>query len=103
MQSDPHGVVTLDVCDSGKGFSRIPLMPAAPYSESGRGLYIVAQLGTQLTSSRLTRGNKVSVVLPIVAKRGHIHMVEEQQTFADEVRTEAREENQSPSSAEGRE
>jgi anti-sigma regulatory factor (Ser/Thr protein kinase) len=74
-RSDTHGLVTLDVCDTGDGFTPVPSLPATPYSESGRGLYIVAQLCARLATSRLTNGHKVSVVLPVVAQRGQNHLV----------------------------
>jgi anti-sigma regulatory factor (Ser/Thr protein kinase) len=77
VQSDAHGLVTLDVCDSGEGFVLTYSLPAIPYSESGRGLYIVAQLCTDLSSVRLANGNKVSAVLPVIAEISNLHLVEE--------------------------
>lgn len=49
VRSDADGRVTLDVCDSGSGFTLVSPSPASPYSERGRGLHIVAQLCARVT------------------------------------------------------
>lgn len=67
VTSDRHGLVTLNVCDTGPSFTiASPTLPS-PLSESGRGLYIIAALCPSLKSTRTRYGNKVSVVLPVLA------------------------------------
>ncbi|HEY8297424.1 MAG TPA: ATP-binding protein [Candidatus Baltobacteraceae bacterium] len=76
VESDAHGLVTLDVCDSGAGFVLMHSLPPRN-SESGRGLFIVAQLCTNLSSTRLVSGNKVSVVLPVIAAVSDLHLADD--------------------------
>jgi len=66
-RSDHHGLVTLNVCDTGPAFTIAPALPVSLLSESGRGLYVVSRLGAHLSSMRTEIGNKVSAVLPVLA------------------------------------
>ncbi len=54
VQSNERGMVTMDVCDSGPGFSIEPALPV-PDCESGRGVYIVSQLCEKLSSTKTGR------------------------------------------------
>jgi anti-sigma regulatory factor (Ser/Thr protein kinase) len=65
--SDGLGLVTLAVSDTGPAFTVAPALPASLLSESGRGLYVVSKLCAHLSSMRTEIGNKVSVVLPVLA------------------------------------
>ncbi|MGA8533213.1 MAG: ATP-binding protein [Candidatus Tumulicola sp.] len=80
LQSDSKGVVTLDVCDSGGGFILAPSLPSVITALGGRGLYIVSRLCSSLVATRMEGGNKVSAVLPVVAKASYLHLVEEKRT-----------------------
>ena len=66
-RSDRRGRVTLNVFDTGPAFKVAPALPASLLSESGRGLYVVSQLGMRLSSIRTEIGNKVSAILPVLA------------------------------------
>jgi anti-sigma regulatory factor (Ser/Thr protein kinase) len=66
-RSDSRGSVTLNVFDTGPAFKIAPALPASLSSESGRGLYVISQLCAHLSSIRTEIGNKVSVVLPVLA------------------------------------
>lgn len=68
LQSDVHGLVMLDVCDTGDAFAIAPALPATLFSASGRGLYIVSQLCPYLSSTRTANGNRVSAILPVMAE-----------------------------------
>ncbi|MGZ3497970.1 MAG: ATP-binding protein [Vulcanimicrobiaceae bacterium] len=68
VRSDARGLVTLDVCDTGVGFAIAPALPLGG-SESGRGLYIISRLCPHLSSARTITGNRVRVVLPVIAQR----------------------------------
>ncbi len=60
----------LHVLDEGTGFSRFPELPRNLYSESGRGLYIVATLAEEFTVARRpTQGSHARVVLAARAGR----------------------------------
>lgn len=60
----PLGDPVLHVIDRGKGFIRDPALPLDPLSESGRGLYIIAQLTRDLRIERIPGyGNHVSAAL----------------------------------------
>jgi anti-sigma regulatory factor (Ser/Thr protein kinase) len=67
VQLDWSGVhPVLHVTDRGKGFIRDPALPADVLSESGRGLYIIAQLTGNVRIERIPGyGNHVAVVLRI--------------------------------------
>lgn len=67
-RSDRHGIVTLNVYDTGPPFTAAPALPVSLLSESGRGLYVISQLCAHLSSMRTEIGNKVSVVLPVMAE-----------------------------------
>lgn len=71
VQADQGGVVTMNICDSGNGFE----LEASLLAEDGLGLYIVSRLCSQLSSTRIPGGNKVSVVLPVLAKTDRLHVV----------------------------
>ena len=75
VQADPAGLVTLNICDSGNGFDLEPSLPNAALAKGGRGLYIVSCLCSRLSSTRIPGGSKVSVVLPVLAKPIHLHLV----------------------------
>jgi anti-sigma regulatory factor (Ser/Thr protein kinase) len=66
-RSDGRGRMTLNVYDTGPPFTVAPALPVSLLSESGRGLYVISQLCAQLSSMRTEIGNKVSVVLPVLA------------------------------------
>jgi len=66
-RSDRRGRMTLNVFDTGPAFKLAPALPALLLSESGRGLYVVSQLCSQLSSIRTEVGNKVSAILPVFA------------------------------------
>lgn len=66
---DVFGSVTLEVCDTGPAFTLSPSLPSEVFSASGRGLYVVSRLCRQMTAIRTTVGNRVRVVLPVVASR----------------------------------
>lgn len=74
VRADRGGVVTMNICDSGSGFELEPSL-LAYLAEDGRGLYIVSRLCSQLSSTRIPGGNRVSVVLPVLAKPTHLHVV----------------------------
>lgn len=80
LQSDSKGRVTLDVCDTGCGFNLDPSLPLVATALGGRGLYIVSRLCESLTATRIEGGNKVSAVLPVIAKASHLHLVQERLT-----------------------
>jgi signal transduction histidine kinase len=62
---------TLHVVDRGPGFDSDPRLPGDPYSEAGRGLYIVSVLGMDLRAEQVPgRGNHVSVTLPVPKRCG---------------------------------
>ena len=82
LLSDSSGRVTLDVCDSGCGFILDPSLPSDASALGGRGLYIVSRLCSSLIATRMEDGNKVSAVLPVIAKASHLHLVEERLTSA---------------------
>jgi anti-sigma regulatory factor (Ser/Thr protein kinase) len=68
VQSDATGAVVLDVYHSGDGF--IPLTSLPPSTQlGGRGLYLVSRLGYRLSAIRTKGGNKVTVTLPVRARR----------------------------------
>ncbi len=57
---------TLHVIDRGMGFIRDPALPADPLSESGRGLYIIAQLGAGTRVERIPGyGNHIAVTFSL--------------------------------------
>lgn len=74
VRSEADGSVTIDVCDGGKAFELRPSRPS-DFSERGRGLSIVGQLSRRLTVANIESGNKVTAVLPVVAKRSVVHLV----------------------------
>jgi anti-sigma regulatory factor (Ser/Thr protein kinase) len=83
VRADADGTVTIHVCDTGLGFSLAPSLPP-PLSESGgRGLYIVSKLCSGLARSRIEGGNKVSAVLPVIAKPSRLHLVRERPAMED--------------------
>ena len=86
VQSDCAGVVTIDVYDTGDGFILAPTLPPPLSENGGRGLYIVSQLCSGLTLARVNAGNKVSAVLPVVAKPSHLHLVGERSGTAKQPR-----------------
>jgi serine phosphatase RsbU (regulator of sigma subunit)/anti-sigma regulatory factor (Ser/Thr protein kinase) len=58
----------LHVLDEGTGFSRFPELPRNLFSESGRGLYIIATLAEEFTVARRpTQGSHARVVLAVRA------------------------------------
>jgi PAS domain S-box-containing protein len=60
----PGAEPVLHVIDRGRGFIRDPALPLDPLSESGRGLYIIAELARELRIERIPGyGNHVSVAL----------------------------------------
>lgn len=63
-----RGFVTLDVYDTGVAFTATPNLPSLN-TESGRGLYIISKICPRMNLTRTERGNKVSVTLPVSAKR----------------------------------
>jgi len=65
-QADAHGLVRLDVCDTGKAFDLEATLPP-PESECGRGLYIVSKLCPSLAATGTASGKTVSAVLPVRA------------------------------------
>ena len=83
LRLDAQGLVTLEVCDSGPGFTLAASLPASAYTERGRGLYIVSQLGTDLAATNTTQGARVSVVLPVEAEIVRLHLVLEIQSVGD--------------------
>jgi two-component sensor histidine kinase len=66
-----HEHAVLHVLDDGPGFWLNPKLPAEPYSERGRGLYIVAELAREFTSSArtLTSGTHARAVLSGTLRR----------------------------------
>ncbi|HZZ64142.1 MAG TPA: SpoIIE family protein phosphatase [Candidatus Baltobacteraceae bacterium] len=61
-----HAHPVLHVTDRGRGFVRDPGLPLDPLSESGRGLYIVAELGLSLRIERIAGyGNHIAAELPV--------------------------------------
>ncbi len=67
VRSEADGRLTLEILDSGRGFTLQPSLPHTS-SELGRGLYIVSQLGSRLSVTRLDHGTKVRVELPVRAE-----------------------------------
>jgi anti-sigma regulatory factor (Ser/Thr protein kinase) len=65
VRRNPRGSVTLRVTDKGRPFGFPASLPPTT-SESGRGLYIVAQLSSDVSVSRNGYGNVVRVDLPVV-------------------------------------
>jgi serine phosphatase RsbU (regulator of sigma subunit)/anti-sigma regulatory factor (Ser/Thr protein kinase) len=64
----------LHVLDEGTGFSRFPELPRNLYSESGRGLYIIATLSEEFTVARRPgRGSHARAVLATNAARRRLH------------------------------
>jgi anti-sigma regulatory factor (Ser/Thr protein kinase) len=56
----------LHVLDRGTPFSFAPVLPRDPFSENGRGLFIVQTLGKHLRVQPMPhRGNHVSITLPV--------------------------------------
>jgi anti-sigma regulatory factor (Ser/Thr protein kinase) len=73
--ADTLGAVTLEVYDTGRGFTPVASLPGEEYSDSGRGIYIVSQLCSTLLSALTKTGNKVSVGLPLVALRPALKLI----------------------------
>ena len=64
----------LHVLDEGTGFSRFPELPRNLYSESGRGLYIIATLSEEFTVARRPgRGSHARAVLATSSGRRLSH------------------------------
>ena len=56
----------LHVMDRGPHFTLSAELPEDPWSEDGRGLFLIAALGENLSYAPLpVRGNHISVVLPV--------------------------------------
>ncbi|MBD5655859.1 MAG: ATP-binding protein [Candidatus Eremiobacteraeota bacterium] len=61
-----NGRAALSVHDEGPGFQPTCTPPKDTFAESGRGLYIVARLASDLRVEDIARdGTRVSVVLPV--------------------------------------
>jgi anti-sigma regulatory factor (Ser/Thr protein kinase) len=75
VQSDARGAVSLDVCDTGPGFCLAPSLPPVSSENGGRGLFIASRLCSSLANTRIEGGNKVSAVLPVIAKPSQLHLV----------------------------
>jgi anti-sigma regulatory factor (Ser/Thr protein kinase) len=75
VQADAHGLVRLDVCDTGPAFTLTGTLPT-PDSECGRGLYIVAKLCPDLSLTRTAVGNRVSAMLQLDVEPSRLHLVE---------------------------
>jgi anti-sigma regulatory factor (Ser/Thr protein kinase) len=67
VHGDEGESVTLDVYDTGPPFGSPPVLPPAQH-ESGRGLYIVSRICSDLSITRMRDGNKVSVTLPALVE-----------------------------------
>lgn len=78
VESDGQGLIGLDVCDTGPPFADAAALPEALYSESGRGLFVVWSLCPHFSVTRTALGNRVHVILPVVAKSSPFHVVPEQ-------------------------
>ncbi len=65
VHSDSRGRVRIDVIDTGPGFTYVPTLPAMA-SESGRGLYLVSKLCTDVCVTVREQRNVVRAVLPVV-------------------------------------
>jgi anti-sigma regulatory factor (Ser/Thr protein kinase) len=64
LSSDADGLC-LHLMDEGRGFDLVPSLPKSPWSESGRGLFLVSQLAKSVTVRRLPAyGTYVKVLLP---------------------------------------
>jgi anti-sigma regulatory factor (Ser/Thr protein kinase) len=59
---ETHGPVVLEICDTGPYF-KLSCRPPQPESESGRGLYIVSLLATDVWSENTGCGNRVTAIL----------------------------------------
>jgi anti-sigma regulatory factor (Ser/Thr protein kinase) len=59
--------VTLRVADTGDPFAFAPSLPPID-DESGRGLYIVSELSSDIRMTRSEHGNIVRVRLPVISK-----------------------------------
>ena len=77
VQSDVRGTVELDVRDTGTGFTFAPCLPECAFSDHGRGLYIISQLCTHVSSTPIAHGNVVRVILPVTATPSHLHLVQQ--------------------------
>jgi anti-sigma regulatory factor (Ser/Thr protein kinase) len=64
VRGNARGTVTLRVSDFGSPFPLSPSLPPTT-SEGGRGLYIIAQLSSDVSVSRNEYGNVVRVDLPV--------------------------------------
>jgi anti-sigma regulatory factor (Ser/Thr protein kinase) len=53
------------VHDAGRGFAWLPKLPSDPHSESGRGLYIVSKLASNIEVDSDTNGCRVTATLPV--------------------------------------
>jgi hypothetical protein len=61
--------VLLHLIDEGPGFDYHGTLPADPWCESGRGLFLIGQLGRGITVSRLPGyGSYVRVQMPVSAR-----------------------------------
>ncbi len=76
VQADEHGLVRIDICDTGAAFVLNAMLPP-PDSECGRGLYIVSKLCPHVSLTRTAVGNKVSAVLPVLAEPSRLHLDED--------------------------
>lgn len=63
------GVVVLEVCDTGPHFD-LSVGPPHLHSESGRGLYIVSLLTSDLRSVNTGSGNRVTAILQMAEPAG---------------------------------
>lgn len=70
LSTSVEDVVVLHVIDEGPGFEYRPSLPEDVWSECGRGLFLISQLGSNLEVSRLPGyGSYVKVTLPISSRR----------------------------------
>ncbi len=60
--------IALDVYDTGPAFVLAPSLPVETNCDSGRGLFIISKLGSNLHVERTARGNRVSIDLPVSLK-----------------------------------
>jgi anti-sigma regulatory factor (Ser/Thr protein kinase) len=61
--ADSHTILT--VADTGRGFVFAPTLPCNPFSEGGRGLFLVSRFAVAVSVNRLDgAGTSVSAILP---------------------------------------